>query len=333
MTASAEPGLRVGFLGYGAIAAEHARALSELGCELQAVAGPRLAGCEDFARAHGVARVTTDVGSVIEAPDVDVVVVASPNDAHAPQAIAAFEAGKHVLCEVPLATSAADATAVVQAHERAGPAVRALVCHTQRFWEPLAHLSNLRSSGRLNPCHVSTRTGIARRENVGWTGRKRSWTDSIIWHHGAHAVDIALWLLDDEVRDVQAEVGRRSDAGDPLDLAVTITTRSDALATLVLSYNSLVMVSDLIVFAENDTFQLSAGRLTGIEGDLVDCGGFDSMATRAVLAQDAAFIAALRDGAPCSPSPGEALRVYQVLGEVETLVSNAEHARTRAAQS
>src|SRR5439155_3600576 len=108
----------------------------------------------------------------------DAVVVASPNNVHTEQTIATLEGGKHVLCEVPLATSASDAEKVAETSARAD--VVAMVCQTQRFWAPVAHLRELVETGRLHVSHVIHLTALLRRENIGWTGRRRSWVDSVL---------------------------------------------------------------------------------------------------------------------------------------------------------
>lgn len=74
----------------------------------------------EFAKAHGIAHSGTDLAAAVADPAVDAVYISSTNEKHHAQAIAAIAAGKHVLCEKPLATSIADAADMVQAAERAG---------------------------------------------------------------------------------------------------------------------------------------------------------------------------------------------------------------------
>ncbi len=313
---------RVGFIGYGAIAAEHAQALAAEGCELAAVAGPRLESAREFAVAHAIPEVTTDIDELLQARDIDAVVIASPSDAHAPQAIAALEAGKHVLCEVPMATSAADAEAVLEAERRASSRSRLMICQTQRFWPPAALLRSRISAGEYDIHHLTSRTGIARRTNVGWTGRARSWVDSIIWHHGAHAVDMALWLLDGRVKEFNVQPGRLSREGRPMDIGISFVTDSSALATLVLSYNALSTISDLVVFAEQDTIVLRDGVLSGTRDTLLNSGSLAAMTDDAVRLQDREFARALRDASFVpSPSGAEVADAYRLLGQVDARIA------------
>jgi len=74
----------------------------------------------DFAERHGVARWSTDAQAVIDDPEVTAVYVATPTATHAQYAIAAAQAGKHVLVEKPMAMSSADAGQIVEAADAAG---------------------------------------------------------------------------------------------------------------------------------------------------------------------------------------------------------------------
>lgn len=112
--------LRIGILGAARIAAPFTAgaALSER-AEVVAVASRDPDRAAAFAREHGVARATT-YDELLADPDVDAVYVALPNAAHARWSIAAAAAGKHVLCEKPLATGEAEAEAMFAAADRSG---------------------------------------------------------------------------------------------------------------------------------------------------------------------------------------------------------------------
>ena len=74
---------------------------------------------EDFAQRHGVGRWSSDAQAVLDDPDVTAVYIATPTSSHAPLALRALEAGKHVLVEKPFAMNAAEGRAVVEAAEAA----------------------------------------------------------------------------------------------------------------------------------------------------------------------------------------------------------------------
>jgi 2-hydroxy-4-carboxymuconate semialdehyde hemiacetal dehydrogenase len=312
--------LRIGLLGPGAIATEHARALTKIGCSLKVVFGPDAIAAHMFANDHGIERIAGRVDEVIEAEDVDAILVASPNAVHAEQTIAALRAGKHVLCEVPLAMSAHDAEEVARVATDQG--LVAMVCHTQRFWAPVARLRERVEAGQVHVYHLMHLTTMLRRENIGWTGVRRTWVDSVLWHHGSHAVDTALWLLNDTVSDVRAVAGRRHpDTGLPLDLTIAIQTASGSLASLVLSYNSFQRISELLAIAEEDAFRMTDGTLAGSRA-VETFGDADSMQSAAVEAQDTLFVRAIVDGAPAWPTPTSVLPVYHALQDAANQIGD-----------
>ena len=189
------------------------------------------------------------VEALVAADDIDAVVIASPNALHPEQALVCLAQGKHVLCEVPLACSLADAERVAAAAERA--AVQFMVCQTQRFLQPLAWLRGEPAARPIR--HIAVRLVLNRTTNVGITGRPRSWIDDIVWHHGSHAVDTALWLLDQPIADVVALGAGESANGTPLDAGVVLRGRSGGLATIALSYTAQRPSTDFMVICDEQS--------------------------------------------------------------------------------
>jgi predicted dehydrogenase len=113
--------LRWAIIGPGRIAPRIVRALSQSKRgELVAVASRERARAEAFAARFGVAQSFGSYEALLDAPDVDVVYVSLPNHLHAAWTIRALEAGKHVLCEKPLAVGVEEVDAIIAASERAG---------------------------------------------------------------------------------------------------------------------------------------------------------------------------------------------------------------------
>lgn len=112
--------LRAGFLGGGFMASTHSRAVRAARERVALLASSSPERAELAARELGVERAARSVDEVIESPEIDVVHVCSPNRDHAEQALAALARGKHVVCEKPLATTAADARAVASAAAERG---------------------------------------------------------------------------------------------------------------------------------------------------------------------------------------------------------------------
>src|SRR2546423_2832516 len=110
-----------GFIGASTVAHEHmVAAVRAAGDEVVAIASGSAERAQRFAADHGIRRATDSVDALLSDPHVQAVYISSTNDAHAAQVRAAAAAGKHVLCEKPLALTLADAQAMVQACRDAG---------------------------------------------------------------------------------------------------------------------------------------------------------------------------------------------------------------------
>ena len=106
--------LKVGVIGTGFIGPVHVEALRRLGIDVAAVAGPRADGVAEKAKAMRVDKVYETAEALIADPEIDVVHITSPNHVHYPQARAALLAGKHVVCEKPLAMTSAESSDLVK---------------------------------------------------------------------------------------------------------------------------------------------------------------------------------------------------------------------------
>src|SRR4051794_41309927 len=127
MTATSRSPLRVGMIGYAFMGVAHSHAWRTaprffdlpLTPELTVLAGRDATGVAEAADRLGWDSTETDWRRLLERDDVDLVDICTPGDTHAEMAIAALEAGKHVLCEKPLANSVAQAEAMTEAAARA----------------------------------------------------------------------------------------------------------------------------------------------------------------------------------------------------------------------
>ena len=113
--------LKVGLVGVGGISRTHMPgwAASE---EAEVVAGSDISGeaLEQWGALHKINRLTTNAGELFSDPDIDIIDLCVPNMYHAPLAIAALEAGKHVICEKPLAPTPQDIKQMIAARDKAG---------------------------------------------------------------------------------------------------------------------------------------------------------------------------------------------------------------------
>ena len=110
---------KIAIIGAGGMAAYHAKGFREAGAEIIALADVNAAAAEKAAARHGISRHFGDVGEMLRAlPELDAVSIIVPNKFHAPLALQALQAGKHVFCEKPPALSAAEMTRMKAAAEK-----------------------------------------------------------------------------------------------------------------------------------------------------------------------------------------------------------------------
>ncbi len=186
--------LGVALVGAGRWASVHRAALPRGGGRLVAVAAGNCAENEHV-RAEWQVPCTTDLGELLAVPGVEAVIIASPNDLHAPQAVAALEAGKHVLVEKPLALDVASARRVVAA---AAANARVLAVGLEmRVFGLFARVKALLDDGTLGaPVHLALdlfrrpyRTGSG-----GWKQDPRR-LGSAVLEEPIHYLDLARWYL------------------------------------------------------------------------------------------------------------------------------------------
>ncbi len=304
--------MNVALIGYGSIAREHARAILALSAtpqradlRLYGVVGRLRDPTEAFGREFGLARATTELDALLADPVVEAVVICSPTEVHADQTERALRAGKHVLCEIPLATSLAETDRLIALADEADR--KLMVCHTQRYHPALREARRMVEAGELHPHAVISRYLFLRRENVNWVGRRRSWTDDLLWHHGCHAVDAALWLLGATEVEVTGQIALPGeDLGIPMDLTIAMRTPRDQIATVAMSYSSHLSLHDYLVIGEETTVLFVDDTLRSPDGVIVQAGEGDALSS-GLARQDADFFAAVRDGRE-PPITGRAVR-------------------------
>lgn len=167
---SVAQGLRAGVIGLGFIGEVHVRALRAAGATLVGVADATPERSRASAERLGAVWGTNDSQALVTAPDIDVVHICTPNHLHAPLARLAIAAGKHVVCEKPLATTLADARELASSARAAG--VVAAVPFIYRYY-PMVREARARvhagSSGPVRLIHGSyLQDWLSRAEDQNW---------------------------------------------------------------------------------------------------------------------------------------------------------------------
>ncbi|GAB2812106.1 putative dehydrogenase [Lentzea nigeriaca] len=156
----------------------------------------------------GWAEAVSDWKSVLDRDDVQVVDICTPGDTHAEIAVAALAAGKHVLCEKPLANSVAEAEAMAEAAERAAQrGVRAMVGFSYRRVPALSLARDLVAQGRLGRIHhvraVYLQDWIVDpAAPLSWRLDKEKAGSGALGDIGAHIVDATQFILGDTISEV-----------------------------------------------------------------------------------------------------------------------------------
>lgn len=298
-------------IGAGAIADYHLRALSQVaGVEPRWVVSRPEEAAQAFARKWKFENVGADVELALADPRVQLVLVATPSPLHSEQAIAALTAGKDVIVEIPVTMSwpAAQSVAAVAAAQGR----RAFVCHTMRSMAALREVRRRVREGRLRLTQIAGFFGIPRRRNQGMGNiGTRTWIDNLLWHHGCHQLDAALWTLDmPSVSRVQGQFGpNHPEFGMALDVGVQMVAAGGQLITHSLSYNVEQSIWRMLFIGHEDVLTFENGRLTSESGEeLVPLGPTTDLAV-----QDGEIIAALRSGEACEFDLARILPTMEVL--------------------
>lgn len=191
---------RIGIIGCGGIAnGKHMPALkNQKNAEMVAFCDIVLERATEAAEKFGTsdAKVYENYEELLNDATIDIVHVCTPNDSHADISIAALEAGKHVMCEKPMAKTAADARRMVEAAKRTGK--KLTIGYQNRFRSDSQYLKRLCSDGELGEIYYAKAHAIRRRAVPTWgvfLDEEKQGGGPLI-DIGTHALDLTLWMMD-----------------------------------------------------------------------------------------------------------------------------------------
>ena len=193
--------LQVGLIGCGGIANnKHMPALKSCSdlCEITAFCDLIQERAEKAATEYGTedAKVYTDYHELLADLDIDVVHVLTPNVAHCEITVAAFEAGKNVLCEKPMAHCTADAQKMIDAWKKSGK--KFTIGYQNRFRHEVQMLKKSCEAGELGEIYYGKAHAVRRRAVPTWgvfPDKSKQGGGPLI-DIGTHALDITLWCMD-----------------------------------------------------------------------------------------------------------------------------------------
>jgi UDP-N-acetylglucosamine 3-dehydrogenase len=233
----------IAVIGCGRIGMTHLEALKDLmGKEqtvrLVATADPQGNQAEQCGQRYGAEFSAKNYREALSHPGVHAVVLALPNNLHAPITIEAAEAGKHILVEKPMANTAEEADRMVQAADRAG--VKLMVAHSRRYikalytaWEMIDEIGTPINMVYLSLAHQSV--------IPAYMYRKETSGHLVFSALGAHTVDYILWLLKQKKRPVRVYAEGYSNVPElegKDEASMLITFDDGAIATTTLSMSN-----------------------------------------------------------------------------------------------
>ena len=184
----------------------YAQAIAELsGVELVAIADDDETRGRDAVAAYG-GQYYRDYHDALQRADLDAVVVCSANVHHRDMVVAAAAAGKHVLCEKPLATTRPDALAMIDACRQAGVALQ--TAFPVRFCAPAIALRDAVRTGVVGTPLAVLATNQGQYPG-GWFGDPALAGGGAVMDHTVHVADLLRWIFEREVTSVYAEIGTR----------------------------------------------------------------------------------------------------------------------------
>ena len=308
--------MRIALSGAGAFGEKHLDGLKNIdGVEIVSIISRRAEQAAAVAEKYGAKHSSTELEDALARDDVDAVILCTPTQMHASQAIAAMNAGKHVQVEIPLADSWADAEAVMAKQQETG-----LVCmvgHTRRFNPSHQYVHNKIKAGEINVQQMDVQTYFFRRKNMNAKGEARSWTDHLLWHHAAHTVDLFAYQAGTIVQANAVQGPIHPELGIAMDMSIQLKAESGAICTLSLSFNNDGPLGTFFRYiCDNGTYIARYDDLVTGKEEVIDVSHVD-VSMNGIELQDREFIAAIREGREPNSSVAQVLPCYKVLHDLE----------------
>jgi 2-hydroxy-4-carboxymuconate semialdehyde hemiacetal dehydrogenase len=309
--------IKVALAGAGAFGIKHLDGIKNIeGVEVVSLVGRRLEPTKEVADKYGIGHVTTDLAEALALPEVDAVILCTPTQLHASQAIQCMKAGKHVQVEIPLADSWAQAEEVLKVQQETGKV--AMVGHTRRFNPSHQWVRRRILAGEYNIQQMDVQTYFFRRTNMNALGQPRSWTDHLLWHHAAHTVDLFAYQCRSPIVKANAIQGPiHPELGIAMDMSIQLKAANGAICTLSLSFNNDGPLGTFFRYiGDTGTYIARYDDLYTGKEEKIDVSNVD-VSMNGIELQDREFFAAIREGREPNASVAQVLPCYQVLHQLE----------------
>lgn len=302
---------------YGAFGTKHLEALDAIDdVTVTAVMGPTEAKINTVAAARGIGFASTSLDACLARDDVDAVILATPTQMHADQAIACMKAGKPVLIEIPMADSLEDSERICAVQKETG--VLAMAGQVRRFNPSHQWIKNKIDAGELNVQQMDVQTYFFRRTNTNAKGEPRSWTDHLLWHHACHTVDLFQYQTGElpcQVYGLQGPL--HPDLGIAMDMSIGMKTPNGAVCTLSLSFNNDGPLGTFFRYiCDNGTYLARYDDLYDGRENQIDLSDV-AVSSNGIELIDREFISAIQDGREPNGSVHDTLNAMRTLDRIE----------------
>lgn len=303
--------------GAGAFGIKHLDGIRNIDdVEVVGLVGRTLEPTRKAADKYGIEHAFTDLADALDLPGVDAVILCTPTQMHAEQAIQCMKAGKHVQVEIPMTDNWQDAQEIDRVQKETG--VVCMAGHTRRFNPSHQWVHQRIQSGELNIQQMDVQTYFFRRKNINAKGEARSWTDHLLWHHAAHTVDLFQYQTGGKVISVNGIEGpHHPELGIAMDMSIQMKTDNGAICTLSLSFNNDGPLGTFFRYiCDNGTWLARYDDLVDGYEKPIDVSKVD-VSMNGIELQDREFFAAIREGREPNSSVAQVLDCYRVLNDIE----------------
>ncbi|MDG2097337.1 MAG: Gfo/Idh/MocA family oxidoreductase [Paracoccaceae bacterium] len=306
---------------YGAFGLKHLDALKNIdGVEVTSIMGPTKEKIEALAAERGINHFSTTLEECIKRSDVEAVILSTPTQMHANQAIACMEAGKHVLIEIPMADTLEDSARVVKKQQETG--LTCMAGQVRRFNPSHQWIKNKIDAGELKLQQMDAQTYFFRRTNTNAKGEPRSWTDHLLWHHACHTVDLFQYQTGGKVVQAYGLQGPlHPELEIAMDMSIGLKAEDGAICTLSLSFNNEGPFGTFFRYiCDNGTFIARYDDLFDGNNNQIDLSNV-AVSNNGIELIDREFISAISEGRTPNACVTDVISAMETLDKIERSIS------------
>jgi 2-hydroxy-4-carboxymuconate semialdehyde hemiacetal dehydrogenase len=309
--------IKVALAGAGAFGIKHLDGIQKIdGVEVVSLISRDLTKTQEVAQKYGIAHATTNLNDALAIKEVDAVILCTPTQMHAAQALACLDAGKHVQVEIPLCDIYAEGVRVVERQKETG--LIAMCGHTRRFNPSHQWVNKKITAGEFNIQQMDVQTYFFRRTNMNALGQPRSWTDHLLWHHAAHTIDLFTYQVGSPVVQAHAIQGPiHPTLGIAMDMSIQLKAANGAICTLSLSFNNDGPLGTFFRYiGDTGTYIARYDDLFNGKEEPIDVSKV-AVSMNGIELQDREFFSAIAEGREPNSSVASVLPCYEVMHQLE----------------